>query len=188
MTFAEVEIRLIPSPLWGVSLAALCTGKAWDGVRKAAEAAGECRCRFADDPGLHRPGPLHGHERWRYDGSRATLEAIWSVCGSCHDLLHPGRVLASGGEAALDRLIDLYARRSRTLRPAAERCYQHAFAAHARASAVPVWTIDIGLVAAHMPLRLKKGADRKVNLHRWIGDPFGRAPDAAGPKSAPEAR
>lgn len=173
MSLAAEEIRLIPSPLWGVSLAALCTAKTWDTIRKAEEARAGCRCRFADDPGPHRDGPLHGHERWRYEAGRATLSAIWTVCGTCHDMLHPGRVLAAGGMPALERLTDLYARRCGLSRAAAGRRYSAAFDEHARSSAIPLWTLDLSLVQPDWPLRLKRSALPKVSRHRWIGDPFG---------------
>ncbi len=96
MTFADDPVRLVPRPLWGVSLAALCTAKTWDGLRQGAEGFAEGRCRYAGEPGRHAPGPLHGHERWRYDGDRAVLESVWSLCATCHDLFHPGRVWAAG--------------------------------------------------------------------------------------------
>lgn len=173
MSLRDHDIRLVPSPLWGASLAALSTAKTWDTIRKDVEEKAGCRCQFQADPGFHRSGPLHGHERWRYENGTATLEAIWSICGSCHDMLHPGRVLASGGLDAYQRIRDAYSRRCDIPAITAEGRYRKAFEIHQELSEIRSWLIDVSLVSASMPLRAKKGGIPTIRKHRWIGMPFG---------------
>ncbi len=78
------------------------------------------------------------------------------------------------GPAAYGRLVNAYAIRCTIPPREAERRYDAAFEAHAAASAVETWTIDLRTTERHWPLRPKRAAAAAIMRHRWIGDPFGR--------------
>lgn len=169
------EIRLVPRPLWGISLSALCTAGHWK--RCAERLAGPpTECRFARLPGFHRAGSLHGHERWHYCGQTATLEGVWWLCATCHDIYHPGRVQAVQGDEGLSRVTAIYAERCGASYIQARDQIANAFARYGSDSRFPTWTVDLSTVPDELlPLRLRKGREREVQRHRWIGDPFAQS-------------
>lgn len=169
---ADHNIRLIPKPLWGLSLASVCLPSSWEPIRQDAILATAGRCLFAHEPGSH-DGTLEAHERWEYDlTGKVTLNEIWPLCRHCHELFHPGRVLARAGKVGLDRLTRRYAATAGIATSAAQRRYQNAFSNHAIASAIRIWTIDTSTVAKHFPLKPKKAKEKQISPHRWSPNPF----------------
>ena len=170
--FSEQDVRLIPKPLWGYSLASLCLASSWNGVRDHALQALPGGCRYQCLPGTHS-GTIEAHERWRYDlNGRVVLEAIWPLCRACHELFHPGRVLAHRGQAGLERLTQRYAAAAGIGRSEAWRRYAEAFRVHSEASKIRRWSIDTTSVAPHFPLKVKRNKRSSLASHTWVPDPF----------------
>ena len=166
------DIRLIPKPLWGYSLAALCLASSWNPIRSECIVSAGSSCAFADRPGRH-DGTLEAHERWNYsDTGVVTLEGIWPLCRHCHELFHPGRVLAHAGRRGLERLTHRYAATAGIDRADAKRRYDTAFRNHSTTSKIPKWTIDASLVAAHFPLKAKRAKQPAIETHIWRPNPF----------------
>lgn len=171
---SDYDIRLIPKPLWGVSLASVCLASSWEPIRQQAILANAGNCYFADEVGRH-DGTLEAHERWEYDlKGKVTLTAIWPLCPHCHELFHPGRVLARSGQAGLDRLTRRYAETAGIPFSTAQRRYHNAFRNHSLASAVRTWSIDTSAVSQHFPLKAKKAKEAQLSPHRWVPNPFQR--------------
>jgi hypothetical protein len=172
------DIRLIPTTLWGISLAGLCTGSCWEAIRAEALRSG-ARCIHADNPDrrTHHFGSIHLHERWRYKEGAASLEALWPVCGNCHDMMHPGRMLAVHGQVGLQRAVVRYARVFGIKEEMAWKEAQRALAEHTSNSRVDRWTVDLSLVEPRFPLKPKKSARAVLACHEWVGHPFGAAHD-----------
>lgn len=180
--FSDQDVRLIPKPLWGYSLASLCAASSWNRVRDEALDEANGKCRYQCLPGTHA-GTIEAHERWRYDSNGlVTLEAIWPLCRSCHELFHPGRVLAHHGQAGLDRLTRRYAAAAGIDHREAQRRYATAFRTHAVASKTDRWTIDTDYVSRHFPLKAKKAKTESIARHRWAPYPF-TAPKPASPRA-----
>jgi hypothetical protein len=180
--FSGHDIRLIPKPLWGCSLASLCASSSWNRVRDEALGEANGQCRYLCLPGTHG-GTIEAHERWRYDlDGTVILEAIWPLCRHCHELFHPGRVLAHQGQAGLDRLTRRYATAAEIGRREAQRRYAIAFRNHAVASKIARWTIDTNIVSSHFPLRAKRAKTELIARHRWAPYPF-MAPTLASPSA-----
>lgn len=173
--FSKQDVRLIPKPLWGFSLASLCVASSWNIVRDEALTSSGSQCRFRCLPGRH-DGTLEAHERWSYDQSgTVTLQEIWPLCRNCHELFHPGRTLAHSGQAGLDRLTRRYAAAAGVERREAQRRYAAAFHSHSIASKIQRWTIDTSLVSPHFPLKAKRAKLASLGLHSWNPYPFADA-------------
>ncbi len=180
--FSDQDVRLIPKPLWGCSLASICAASSWNRVRDEALGEANGKCRYLCLPGTHG-GTIEAHERWRYDlNGTVILEAVWPLCRNCHELFHPGRILAHQGQAGLDRLTRRYAAAAGIDRRDAHRRYATAFRTHAVASKIPRWTIDTNCVSGHFPLRAKRAKAELIALHRWTPNPFA-APTLASPSA-----
>lgn len=172
LQIAQQDVRLIPRPLWGYSLASLCVASSWGAIRDDAILGASGRCVFSQSPGKH-DGTLEAHERWTYDLSGCVrLEAIWPLCRHCHELFHPGRVLARSGQRGLNQLTRRYASTAAIGQSEAKRRYDAAFRSHSLASKIPKWTINASLVAAHFPLKAKKAKLPGLEAHAWHPNPF----------------
>lgn len=169
--FAELDIRLVPSPLWGYSVAALCTSASWAKLKSRTLALSSETCLFHESPGAHDK-QIEGHERWSYNGTHARLVDIWPVCKACHAILHPGRALARRGTDGLRALERQYASRARISVNEANLRYRMAFSAHARLSRSSRWEIDLTHCSDNFPLKLKKASVEKIAQHDWTGSPF----------------
>ncbi len=173
MTMQGIDLRLVPRPLWGCSLSAMCTPRHWKAVTGSLAGQPE-QCRFAGCPGYHSSRSLHGHERWRYERGEARLESIWWLCPTCHEVFHPGRAQAIGGDAGLQRVTQRYAERCGITESEAESAVQRAFEQYRNDSRTLRWKIDLDLVPQNLlPLRCKSGKRTLIADHHWIGDPFG---------------
>lgn len=173
--FAQQDVRLIPKPLWGYSLASLCAPSSWNRIRDEAIASAGGECRYRCLPGRH-DGTLEAHERWIYDlNGMVTLQEIWPLCRSCHELFHPGRTLARSGQSGLDRLTRRYAAAAGVERREAQRRYAAAFHAHSIASKIARWTIDTSRVSPHFPLKAKRAKFTSLEHHRWNPYPFAKS-------------
>lgn len=171
---SAVEIRLIPKPLWGLSLASICTTQTWRTIKNAVISPDTADCRFGADAGAHR-GKLEGHERWRYDAGYAQLVDIWPLCPACHSIFHPGRTLARHGQHGLQALQKTYAKRAMISNQEAARRYELAFQQHSDYSKHAQWKIDLTKYERYFPLSPKSAARPHLTPHIWVGDPF-RAP------------
>lgn len=171
-TFSQQDVRLIPKPLWGYSLASLCVASSWNSVRDEALASTGGQCRYRCLPGRH-DGTLEAHERWSYDPRGVvTLQEIWPLCRNCHELFHPGRTLAHSGQAGLDRLTRKYAAAAGVEKREAQRRYAAAFHSHSIASKILRWTIDTSHVSTHFPLKAKRAKLVSLGFHSWNPYPF----------------
>jgi hypothetical protein len=113
--------QLVPSPLWGKSLAS-GTLPGWPKSRwvrlrvKVYEASGhKCvYCSGVAGPNVRRaptnPGGLHANEVWTYmvngDSGTQTLTAIEAVCPDCDAIIHFGRISNIVTQDELTRLLD----------------------------------------------------------------------------------
>ncbi|GHE73835.1 hypothetical protein GCM10019059_36700 [Camelimonas fluminis] len=174
---ADAEIRLVPKPLWGISLASVCTAGAWAAIRAHTLAADNGVCRFHATGGAHR-GVLEAHERWHYHSSTATLTDVWGLCPQCHAIFHPGRTLAHKGQSALQQLAVFYAQRADIATSEAFNRYDDAFQRHRILSETPRWTISLQAVESFFPLKIRKSARETLTAHIWSGNPFRLPRDA----------
>jgi hypothetical protein len=101
----QYEIDLLPSTMWGKSLAQLsrtkCSGfrSTWDTIRKRELERASHKCELCG-----AAESLLCHEKWRYETETQTQRLVGYeiACRSCNLILHPGR---SGADGLIDQTI-----------------------------------------------------------------------------------
>jgi len=83
----RLSIELVPSTCWYSNLRNAVSAADWDGIRRAAYAAGGYRCGVC---GVS--AKLHCHEVWHYDDVKHVqrLDGFVALCKLCHMAKHIG--------------------------------------------------------------------------------------------------
>ncbi len=139
----KLDIELVPTPLWGESLAKLLTKTQWSVIRRPVldRAAGHCEVCGTEST------RLLCHEQWQYDDATSvrTLTGIEAVCGSCNSVIHIGRVRGAARKGLLDiqPVYDHFMKVNGIDWTTAQQAIHDAYWLHAKRSG-RAWTTDFG--------------------------------------------
>jgi hypothetical protein len=96
-TTVRLKIELVPTPLWGKTLARTSSDE-WDVLRREVYKRVNYRCEICGGNGPRHP--VECHEIWFYDDKRNIQElgGFMGICPACHSAKHYGRSSAHGNE------------------------------------------------------------------------------------------
>jgi hypothetical protein len=139
----RLPIELVPSPLWGKSLASQMQRRQWDVIRRSVYARAGGYCEICHNQSQR----LLCHEVWDYDDERrvARLAGLVAICPACNLSTHIGRAQRMGiWDEARNHLVGArHGRRQRQPWPGSQlRKWRHSQAQQFLRAVAGNWTCD----------------------------------------------